>query len=104
MQTITEALIARIIRSKPEEVAALVAGLPETARAQVAIFCNARAHLRVHGRAIAATCSLAGLSWAGGPAAVAMLDDATQDESDVPAMSRKRQISLARYGAQANAA
>ena len=54
---VPEALFGMVCRSTLNEARELCERLPEVTRARLAIFCNARAHLRDVGRAIASACS-----------------------------------------------
>ncbi len=70
--TISQALFARICRATPEEARNVAMTLPGDIRARLALFCNARAHLRVIGRAIAGTCTLNQLVSEGGQAGIVL--------------------------------
>lgn len=63
---VPEALFGLICRSNLAETRELCLSLPEPIRARLAIFCNARAHLREVGRVIASTCSQEILTSEGG--------------------------------------
>lgn len=54
---IPEPLFGLLCKSSLNEARDLCLILPEATRAKLAMFCNARAHLREVGRAIASTCS-----------------------------------------------
>ena len=71
---VTERLFGLVCRSTPEEAQSLCATLPEGERARLALFCNARAHVRAVGRAIASTCSKAALVREGGYAGLVLYD------------------------------
>ncbi len=62
----TDALVASLCRSNPAEARQLALRLPDAARAQLALFCYARMHLRQIGLAIADVCSEASLFDEGG--------------------------------------
>ena len=98
VSSIYDALIARVIQASPPDVAVLVEGVPESTRAQLAIFCNARAHLREHGRAIAATCSRFSLASAGGLAGAHLFDSVGKVEAEPPKDNRPymRPVTVAR--------
>jgi hypothetical protein len=51
-----DAVLARLMRARAQEVAGIVAPLPARERADLAMFCYSRAHLHEIGLAIAATC------------------------------------------------
>ena len=82
------ALFAALCSAKATDALALVADLPETERARLALFCNARSHLRSVGQAIAHTCSRGALTLEGGTAGQFLFEQAGQHRP-----SRKR-ISL----------
>ena len=82
------ALFAALCSARATDALALVADLPETERARLALFCNARNHLRGVGRAIAHTCSRGALTLEGGTAGQFLFEQAGQHRP-----SRKR-ISL----------
>ena len=65
---IPEQLFGRICRASPEEARELSLSLSAADRAQLALFCNARVHLRYHGRAIADACTRESLMQEGGHA------------------------------------
>ena len=65
---IPEQFFGRICRASPSEARELSMSLPSTERAQLALFCNARVHLRYHGRAIADACTKESLMQEGGHA------------------------------------
>ncbi len=71
--------------------------LTMTERAALALFCNARTHLRAQGRAIASACSLASLAKEGGQAGVTLFDqaEAAADTWGAPVREGKRPVSLA---------
>jgi hypothetical protein len=93
---VAEALFAQIIGCAPQEVAPLVGALSEPARARLALFCNARAHLRQIGHAIADTCSEGALLREGGQAGAFLFDRSTR-ELDRPHQFTRvaRRVSLA---------
>ena len=51
-----DAILSRLYRAEPDEIASIVETLPVDVRARLAAFCYARAHLRTIGREIAAQC------------------------------------------------
>lgn len=95
---VSEALFAKLLRSAPHEVPAVVEALSETTRARLALFCNARAHLRDISFTIARTCSETVLMREGAQAGVSLLAQAHSGvlERDVPSRPAGRPISLAR--------
>jgi hypothetical protein len=58
---LTDQFLAALYRSTPDEARDLSLQLPLPMRAQLALFCNARLHLRPIGRAIATACTEASL-------------------------------------------
>jgi hypothetical protein len=50
-------LLAKVCRCTPDEAGALGRDLPPELRAQLALFCYSRAHLREHGLELARACS-----------------------------------------------
>lgn len=82
------ALFATLCSARATDALVLVADLPEAERARLALFCNARNHLRGIGRAIAHTCSRSALTLEGGTAGQFLFEQAAQGRP-----SRKR-ISL----------
>jgi hypothetical protein len=95
---ISEELIGRIYRAGPEGVEAAVSNLSQTARAQLATFCYARAHLHEIGLVIAATCDQRALTEAAGRAGDALFARSRKRAaaSATNATTNKRAISLAR--------
>ena len=69
---VSEALFAQICRASPEEARTLALLLLPVERAQLALFCNARSHLRDRGRAIAEVCSEDSLRLEGGYAGLVL--------------------------------
>jgi hypothetical protein len=53
-----EAVLSRLLRAKPQDIAAIVVDLPARQRAELAVFCYSRAHLHEIGIGIAETCDL----------------------------------------------
>ena len=96
-QAITDALLARICRATPNEARDLALSLSAVDRAKLAIFCNARTHLRSHGRAIAGACTEASLAEVGGHAGLELLRQVAlrPDTFGAPSTTFKKPISLA---------
>lgn len=94
--TISDAMIARICRGTPAEARTLALELSESNRAKLAIFCNARAHLRAHGREIAGVCTEESLHREGGLAGIMLLRqiDFEPDSWGGTARAASRKISL----------
>src|SRR5262245_34647989 len=57
----SEAVLARLINAKPQDIAEIVASLPARQRAEIAVFCYSRGHLHEIGLAVGATCELEAL-------------------------------------------
>ncbi len=89
-----DALFAQICRATPQEARDLSMLLTMKERAALALFCNARTHLRAQGRAIASACSLAK---EGGQAGVTLFDQAevAADTWGASVREGKRPVSLA---------
>ena len=68
----TETLFTQICRATPDEARSLAMLLPVPERAALALACNARTHLRDHGRAIAGTCTRESLVAEGGQAGLVL--------------------------------
>ena len=94
---IIETMFAQICKSSPEEARKLSLLLTGPERADMALFCYARTHLREQGRAIAAACDPANLLNAGGAAGVALLQQAgaAGDTWGAVARPERRRVSLA---------
>lgn len=69
---VSEALFAQICRASPNEARTLSLLLLPSERAQLALFCNARSHLRDRGRAIAEVCTEESLTLEGGYAGLVL--------------------------------
>jgi hypothetical protein len=95
---ISEELLGRIYRAGPEGVEAAVSNLPQTARAQLAAFCYARAHLHEIGLVIAATCDQRALTEVAGRAGDALYARSRKRAAAATtnATTNKRAISLAK--------
>ena len=92
-----ETLFAQICRATPGEARDLSMLLTASERAKLALFCNARTHLREHGRAIAAVCSRESLAMEGGQAGLVLFGqiDAGVDTWGAAGHPTKRRVSLA---------
>ncbi len=93
----TDSLFAQICRATPQEALDLSMLLTMPERAALALSCNARAHMREQGRAIASACSLASLVKEGGQAGLSLFNqvEAGADTWGTSAASGKRRVSLA---------
>ena len=91
-----ETLIAQICRATPEEARSLSMLLPVSERAALALACNARTHLRDHGRAIASTCTQESLVAEGGQAGLVLFGQISGggDTWGITTRTEKRRISL----------
>lgn len=92
-----ETLFAQICRASPEEARTLSMLFGVSERAALALACNARTHLRDHGRAIASTCTRESLQAEGGQAGLVLFTQIGSEGDTWGAPSRldKRRISLA---------
>jgi hypothetical protein len=95
---VQEALFAQVCRSTPEEARTISLLLGVSERAALALFCNARAHLREHGRAIASACTKESLSMEGGLAGLVLFGqiEAGAETWGTATRPEKRSVSLAR--------
>ena len=69
---IPDALFSLLCRASPNEARDLAAALAGPERARLALFCNARSHLRERGRAVASVCDLQSLVAEGGEAGLVL--------------------------------
>ena len=92
-----ETLFAQICRATPEEACGLSMLFGASERAALALACNARTHLRDHGRAIASTCTRESLIAEGGQAGLVLFDQigSGADTWGAAIRTEKRRISLA---------
>ena len=89
-------LIGRLYAAEHQGVAAVVADLPPAERANLALFCYHRAHLREIGFAIAATCDRWSLVNAAGRAGDALfLSSRSQPVLERPVAIGRRKVTLA---------
>ncbi len=93
-----ETLFGQICRATPQEARDVSLLLTASERAALALFCNARAHLREHGRAIASACSRESLLMEGGQAGLVLFAqiDAGAETWGTAGRPEKRRVSLAR--------
>ena len=100
---LSDTFLGKIYRATSDEARRLSLALDEADRARLALFCNGKAHLRGHGRAIATACTLESLISEAGQAGRILFDQAgvAPDKWGVVAHLPK-QISLG--GAKLNAA
>lgn len=93
---VDEALFGQICRATSDQARDLALGLPELQRAHLAMFCNARAHLREHGRAIAGACDPAHLARIGAVAGQVLAAQVTAGPQSFGMPPKwTRQVSLA---------
>ncbi len=92
-----DALFGQICRATPREARHLSMMLTESERANMALFCYARNHLREQGRFIAAACDPKALVKAGGAAGQALLLQIDAEEGTWGAIVRpdRKRVSLA---------
>jgi len=98
MERSRDALLSQLCRATTAEALELALSLPGSERAELALFCNARSHLRDKGRAIAGACAQADLAKAGGRVAAETLlhQMAHPIASEAAVAHRRPQISLAK--------
>lgn len=91
-----EALFGQICRATPNEARGLSMMLTESERADMALFCYSRNHLREQGRSIAAACNPVALVRAGGAAGQALLLQTGAEEGTWGAIARpdRKRVSL----------
>lgn len=100
-------LVARLSRAEPDTLAALLDGIPEAIRANLAVWLYGRSHTHALGVRIAATCRPERLNEAAGDLVGTMLHDlsrrtyAAPDHGTRPVTGRR--ISLGGSGLQASA-
>ena len=92
-----DALFAQICRMTPQEARDLSLLLTASERAALALFCNARTHMREHGRAIAGACSRDSLLKEGGHAGLVLFAQVEMGADTESATLRdgRRRVSLA---------
>ena len=96
---VADDLFSVICRASPAEAARIAATLPEEDRVRLALFCNARSHLRAAGRAIASLCRVETLTLEGGISGLVLHQQAAlgpdtwgSSSSDTRQMSRRKQL------------
>lgn len=91
-------LLARLMRISDEQANDTIQGLPERQRAELAVFCYGRGHLRDLGLKVAANCSDADLIRTAGVAGAVIAQQARQPQARVAQAGEpyKRVVSLAR--------
>ena len=87
---VSEEMFGQICRASPDQAQLLSMCLPMSARAQLAVFCYARTHLRDRGRAIAAACSEVALQLEAGIAG-SMLFGQTTAEPETWGVNRRQE-------------
>jgi hypothetical protein len=95
---VSESLLGRLYRSRPEGVAALVRTVPPSTRAMLAYYCSRRAHLQSLALVIAGTCTVEELYDVAGRAGWDLFARARAEASKPPELpkSKSRQgVSLA---------
>jgi len=99
-QIVPEELVGRLYRARENAVADLLSGLSLGDRANLAMYCYRKSHLRRTGLAIAATCDRTTLiqAWgtALGHAIFAQSRESAADVVDHSSLSRRPKITLAR--------
>ena len=96
---VTDTIFSRICRASPAEAVELAATLPEEDRVRLALFCNARSHLRAAGRAIASICKVETLTLEGGISGLVLHQQAAlgpdtwgSSSSDTRQVTRRKQL------------
>ena len=103
-----EAMLARLLQAKAQDIAEIVAPLPERQRAQLAVFCYSRGHLHDIGLAVGATCELPALvnaspSTAAGTALYELSRGERSHETERVVSSRRSRITLAKSASGSSA-
>lgn len=85
---VAENMLGKMYRANPRELNELIATVPPTARALLAVYCYRRAHLASIGLAIAATCEKDDLDRFGGNAGLVLFERSREtrqsfSESDI---------------------
>jgi hypothetical protein len=99
-QRVPEELVGRLYRAGEGAVMELIDGLTSRDRANLAMFCYRKSHLRRTGLAIAATCDLSTLVLAWGTAlgqAIFAQSRESSPEVDSPVAARRPKITLATH-------
>ncbi|MBB4000492.1 hypothetical protein [Aureimonas pseudogalii] len=91
-------LLARLLRVSDEQAAETIGSLPERQRAELAVFCYGRAHMRDLGLQIAALCSEAMMTRTAGQIGNAVFHQARQIRTATKAVGEpyRRTVTLAR--------
>ena len=97
---VSDGLFARLYRSSPEGLAALIRTVEGDTRARLAVYCSRRVHLQELGLAIAQTCSEYDLQRFGGGMGVELLDRAQATRAatrtdDTPRHKSSKGVTLA---------
>ena len=94
---VSDQMLGELYRASAHGLSELIATVPPSARALLAVYCYRRAHLASIGLAIAATCDKDDLTWLGGNAGAALFErsrEAPQSYAEVRGNGR-RKITLA---------
>jgi hypothetical protein len=94
---VSDHVLGELYRSNPHGLGELVATIPPTARAMLALYCYRRAHLTSIGLAIAASCDEGELTRAGGNAGAVLFAKSRESPQAPSATSHygRRKITLA---------
>ena len=95
---VSERMLGEMYRSSAQGLSQLVATIPPTARALLAVYCFRRAHLASIGLAIASTCEKDDLESFGGNLGAALFERSRETAKVLPGEvhgSNRRKISLA---------
>ena len=91
-------MLGEMYRASAHGLNELIATVPPTARALLAVYCYRRAHLASIGLAIAATCEKEDLAWCGGNTGVVLFErsrEAPKAPTPDPYAASRRKITLA---------
>jgi hypothetical protein len=95
---VSDEMLGALYRANPHGVNEIVATVPPTVRAMLAVYCYRRAHLASIGLAVAATCNKDDLAWIGGNAGALLFErsrEAPQPSSSSGHMNSRQKITLA---------
>src|SRR5208283_3587886 len=95
---VSDQMLGELYRASAHGLSELIATVPPSARALLAVYCYRRAHLASIGLAIAATCDKDDLTWLGGNAGAALFErsrEAPQSSFTDSHTTGRRKITLA---------
>jgi hypothetical protein len=82
---VADDVLGALYRTNAHGLNELIATVPPTARAMLAVYCYRRAHLASIGLAIAATCEKDDLAWFGGNGGVVLFERSREAPQSLPA-------------------